>query len=441
MATDFWESANAALMERGLPDNILAERLVLGGILLDGERFGLVRDILTADDFAIEKHRKIWRRMVEMHQGGTRIDRVTLYEALNRLGEVEAVDGLSYLISLDDNMPHQADLESYAKIVQEKGIRRRMIFAAQQIINLVASGDELTSVIEQARAMFSGMAPAEANEFSTPGQIVANAGGLDDYLTGFRTRGASWPWATLTDSTGGMFPGEMSVIAADTSRGKTDFALNTALHVAQQGGAVAVFSLEMSQQQNLNRLAALAGGFNRSWLRHAIMDHCRSKVAEGFSAVADLPIFIRDSPACTVAAIEAGVRRLMAVQDIRLVVVDYLQLVAGKGQNRTQEVGGVARGIKIMLGTLKIPGLAVCQLNRDPQKAGVRPQLKDLRESGDIEQATNNVFFLYGETRYESVPSETLELELIIAKQRDGMRNFSIPLLFRGDTGRFTEAS
>lgn len=428
----------SALDEKGLPANLQAERMVLGAIQLDGSRFAVVDGVVGAADFAADKHRKIYRRMADLHQRGIPIDRVTLAEELMRFGELESVGGMSYLVTLDDGLPELLNLETYAGIVAEKSARRRAILAGQTLMARAAGNEDLDRIMEDVRTVLRGVEPQGADEFATPGEVVVAAGGLDTYLAQFRARGMSWPWPHLTQITAGIFPGELIIIAAGTGRGKSDFALNTAYHCACEGKGVAIFSLEMSREQVVNRLAALAGGFNRSIIRHEPNLWQVSTMAAGFGAVADMPIFIRDSSALTMAAIEAGVRRLLVRHDIRLVIVDYLQLVTGTGRTRAEQVGSVARGLKVMASSLKVSVLAACQFSRDHQKSGVKPQLHDLRESGDIEQAANVVLMLHGDTKYTSVPSEQLPIDLIVAKQRDGVSRFEVPMIFRGDTGRFS---
>lgn len=428
------------LLTSGLPQAALAERALIGAVLTQAHQYPLVRDAVAPGDFTISKHQTIWRRIGDLHEAGTPVDRVSIATLLHQHGELEAIDGVTYLIDLEDKAVPNANVESYAAVIAETATRRRLIVAAQQIAEIAASPDPLQSVLDKSKAMLSDLAPSTAGEFATPGDVVAAAGGLDEYLSRFRSRGMAWPWPGLTAATSGLFPGELCIVAAGTGKGKTDFAINTTLHCVTQGHGVAVFSLEMSRDQVVNRLAALSGGFHRSLVRHEPMVWQRAAMQAGFSGVADLPVFIRDSSACTVASIEAGVRRLKAKHDIRLVVVDYLQLVTGRGQTRAEQVGSVARGLKVMASALNVTVLAPCQFSRDHQKAGARPQLHDLRESGDIEQAANVVLFLYGETRYDKTPAERLPVELIVAKQRDGANNFTIPMMFRGDTGKFEEA-
>jgi len=428
-------------LDFGLPSAPLAERALLGSVLSTPQRFRELRGVIDASDFLLTKHRTIWKRAAELFEGGTPIDRYNLATRLSQTGELESVDGLSYLIDLEDASVPLANVESYAAAIVEAATRRRVIVAAQQLIVQAVDSTPVATLLDNAKATFNSLMPVTAGEFAQPGDVVLASGGLDEYLATFRRRGMPWSWPRLTHFTGGMFPGELTIIAAATGRGKTDFCLNTALHCAQGNVASALYSLEMSREQVVNRLAALAGGFNRSCIRHEPLSWQYASMSTGFGVVADLPIFVRDSSAVTISAIEAGVRRLQVKHDIRLVVVDYLQLVTGKGHTRQEEVGSVARGLKVMASALKIHVLAACQFSREHQKSGGKPKLHDLRESGDIEQAANNVLFLHGETSYDSQPAEEIAIELILGKQRDGAGGTVIPLMFRGDTGRFTEAT
>jgi replicative DNA helicase len=429
------------ILERGLPESTLAEKALLGAVLADAKAFPYVNGTVQAGDFALTKHQTIWRRVCALHETGTPIDTTTLGTALNAAGELESVDGLSYLIDLADKAVPRANVESYAQSILESATRRRVISAARSIEAMAYETEPVPSLLDKAKGLLTDLTPQQSGEFATPGEIVERAGGLDSYLQQFRARGFSWPWAHLTKVTAGMFPGELCIIAAGTGRGKTDFAMNVAYNTAKAGKGVAVFSLEMSREQVVNRLAALAGGFNRAIVRHEPTQWQISTMAAGYGTVADMPLYIRDSSAATVAAIEAGVRRIQTRHDVSLVVVDYLQLVTGRGQTRNEQVGSVARGLKVLASTLKVSVLCPCQFSRDHQKAGAKPQLHDLRESGDIEQAANVVLFLHGETKYTQDPAELLPIDLIVAKQRDGASRFELGMLFRGDTGQFIEAT
>lgn len=431
---------NPALEAAGLPSNVYAERMVLGSIQLHGERFGEFADVLTVTDFAVEKHQRIWAAFRRLHAAGSTIDRVTVAADLHGRGELEAVDGLAYLASLDDGMPELYNLESYVRIVADKSARRQLIHAAHGLIQRACLGEESTAELLEAAAGMSRLSADSRHPMQSPLDVIQEAGGIDAFLAEGGATGVQYPVARLTGATGGMQPGDLVIVAAGTGRGKTAFALWCAMHAAKLSVGVAIQSLEMSRRQLINRMLASAGGFNSSILRRgnwSLLDHHSIGVAA--ADVCDWPIYISDSSSGTVAGLVGAVTRMRAKQPIGLVIVDYLQLMTGPGRSRVEQVGAVARGLKNAAMELNLPIIALSQLSRDHQKNKTTPELQDLRESGDIEQAANAVLFLHGSTAYDSQPSELLALDLIVAKMRDGAANYKIPLTFRADCGRFSE--
>jgi replicative DNA helicase len=277
-------------------------------------------------------------------------------------------------------------------------------------------------------------------EFLTPLGVIEDAGGIDAYLRVGTEAGVPLPWPRVQELVGGLQPGDLAILAADTGRGKTAAALNIALHTSERGYGTAIFSLEMSRRQVLNRLMALAGRFNgylfRSRHRTMMDDH---HIAEAAGQLSDLPLWIRDSTGCTVSGLIGAIQRLRSKHEVRLIVVDYLQLMSGDGRSRVEQVAGIARGLKNAAMELRIPIIALSQLSRDHSKTKATPELHDLKESSEIEQAANLVMFLHGETTYSTIPSELLPIDLIVAKQRDGQARVKVPLLFQADCGHFVE--
>lgn len=424
-----------------LPSNVQAERLILGAIQLDGTRMGEFRDVLTVSDFSIEKHRLLWRRMVELHDGGHHIDRMTVANALNDKHELEAVDGLSYLASLDDGLPDLHNLEAYAAILREKTSRREVIYRAQQAMAAAFdSAQPLDAILERWQSATTDLDPNPRQDFQTPAEIVEANGGLVGHLEAFRASGLGLPYPRLQRCVGGLFPGELAVLAAVTGGGKTAFALNLALGVAQMGEPVAIFSMEMQGAAITNRLAAMVGEWNSAMVRHEMDPMQRDRVSRGYADACDLPIYIRDYQGTTVYGLIAAIKRLRQKVRVSLVVVDYLQLMSADGRSRTEEVSAIARGLKNAAMELKLPILALSQFRR-PDHGGEtrRPELRDLKESSEIEQAANLVIFLHGERRFDVKPSELLPWDLIVAKQREGAASLTIPYLWRKDCGRFYE--
>src|ERR1019366_4203644 len=339
-----------AIEERGLPCDLYAERLILGSMLLDSEGFmPAALETLEESDFSTASHRLVFQRSKELFQDTGRVDRVTLAHALRERGELESVDGLAYLCSLDDGLPQLPNLDGYLRIVRDTSLKRRAIFAHQKAISeiMLGPGDaaELLARAEASVLEVSHQA-REDGEFETPEQIIVAAGGIDGYLSRRRASGAPTHIPSLNGLTRGLQAGSLNILAARTSRGKTAFALNVAHHVASRSGdAVVVFSQEMNKQEINDRLICLAGGISFSEL-HGNRDIAR--VRNAFNAAAALPIYIRDA-AATVPAIHAKVRRLMTRRKVALVIIDYLQLLTptGRSENRTQEVSAMSRGLKL----------------------------------------------------------------------------------------------
>lgn len=423
-----------------MPSATYAEQVFLGGIIESQHRYAEFRDVLAAADFTLEKHKLIWAACGKLYQAGSQIDRVTLYYAFSPQ-ERETVGGLSGLAELDQL--EVVNLESYAALIRQAAIKRRLILGANEIVNAAcqqgASADEM---IERARAMVQGLeqGAAPGGEFLNPEEVIQDAGGIDAYLRQGSEAGIPLPWPRVQSLVGGLQPGDLAILAADTGRGKTAAALNIALRASEHGYGTAVFSLEMTRRQLLNRLMALSGHFNS----YVFRQHSRTLVdlhliGESAGHLADLPLWIRDATGCTVSGLVGAVQRLRAKRDVRLVVVDYLQLMSGDGRSRVEQVAAIARGLKNAAMDLRLPIVALSQLSRDHSKNKATPELHDLKESSEIEQAANMVMFLHGETVYSTMPSELLPIDLIIAKQRDGQSRVKIPLLFRADCGYFQE--
>lgn len=435
-----------------LPSSVMGERLVIGAMLVQGHRFPEVRDTLSADDFTLEKHKAIWQTFDAIYRTGSTIDRYTVAMHLKNAGKLESVDGLTYLSELDGGTPEIYGLEAYCRELHEKTVRRNLIYAAREIATLAAVGtDGSSALLEQARNITikaAGQMPSCG--LQSPLEIVDAAGGIESYLDQSALPGCPYPIKALTESTGGMRPGDLVILAARTGRGKTAFALWAAAHAAKNGFPTALFSMEMSKQQLLNRLIGAEGQFNTRILRqpkhaHVSMDGARAAA----QTVQGLPVYVDDSTGLTVAKIVGAVQRERAKREIKFIIVDYLQLLIGEGRTRTEQVGSVARGLKNAAMELGVPIFALSQFSRPPKPVPngkappppTEPTLEDLKESSEIEQAANAVLILHGSTSYDSVPVELLDLKLIIAKMRDGASGYSIPIVFQTTCGRFHEAA
>lgn len=427
-------------VERGLPANVDAERFVLGSVLMDESLF--VELALSADDFCLEKHRRIWLRMEALHARQEQIDRVTVANELMAHGQIEAVGGLSYLVSLDDGLPAISNLASYARIVKEKAEKRRLILNAQKLLDQALMDDDRTAAELASEASEHLLDFADITTNSEPEsipQIVAKYGGLDGLLAVDRN-GIQTGFSRFDEMTGGLHPGELIIIAARPSMGKTALAMNIADSVAARGYRVAVFSLEMSKQALVTRMLCSRARVNAARQRAGFLDEAdRKRLMKAAAEYDEMALVIDDTPSSGIMDIHAKLRRIRARQGLHLVIVDYLQLMSGKGENRNQEVGALSRGFKLLAKELNVPMVVLSQLSRASEtRAGDhRPQMSDLRDSGSIEQDADVVGFIFREEVYKPDHQELKGLaELLVRKQRTGPIG-TVPLTFLHQYTRF----
>jgi replicative DNA helicase len=435
-------------LEKGLPANIDAERFILGSVLLDASRFIEIAGVVAQEDFALEKHRRIFLRMFELHERGEKIDRITVAEELMRHNELESVDGLGYLVSLDDGMPRIANLDSYIKIVKDKATLRRIIHASQHMMNRALMGEEEPADILAGAGetlLKLGEARQEKGLMTPLDVIKAYQGGLNAFLDpSKRIKGISSGFTKLDEMTGGMHSGELIILAARPSMGKTAFALNIAWHVATRlFQPVAIFSLEMSQESLLTRMLCAAARVDSQRFRTGYLNEQeRQKLRQAANQMVEAPIYIDDTAGANLMDMHAKLRRMkQGGQQLGLVVVDYLQLMSSKGrsENRNQEVSQISRGLKLMSKELDCPFLVLSQLSRatETRVGDHRPQLSDLRESGSIEQDADLVGFIFREEVYKRDREDLHGIaELILAKQRNGPIG-TVPLVFLHNQTRF----
>jgi len=423
-------SAGLAL-EKGLPSNLDAERFVLGSILLDDSQFIQVAGILEADDFSLEKHRRIFHRMAELNERGERIDRVTLANELLRYNDLESCDGLSYLVSLDDGLPQIFNVESYVRIVKDKALLRRIIFTSQHLMNRCLAGEEdAEQILAGAEENLLKLGDSRGKStLATPKQVIDEyQGGLNAFLDpSKRIKGISTGYAKLDEMSGGLHGGELIILAALPSMGKTALALNIAQHVATRlNQTVAIFSLEMSKESLLTRMLCATARVDSQRFRAGYLNQDeRRKLQAAAAQLVEAPLYIDDTAGVNLMEMHAGLRRLQQQRKLGLVVVDYLQLMSGRGrfENRNQEISTISRGMKLLSKELNVPMLVLSQLSRAPEtrQGDHRPQLSDLRESGSIEQDADLVAFIFREEVYKRDREDLRGMaELIVAKQRNG---------------------
>jgi replicative DNA helicase len=436
------------LFEKGLPSNPDAERFVLGSILLNDAKFDLVSSTLETGDFSLEKHRRIFERMKDLVQRGEHIDRITLADELMKQGQLESVDGLSYLISLDEGMPELANLDSYVNIVRDKATLRKVIFLHQKgIAECLRASEPTSEILERAEHMLAKIA-GETREvtFRTPMEVVNRAGGITALLHPENRNGVEPPWQGLSRMLigRGFQPGQMIVIGARPSVGKTALACQIADQAATHGTGVAFFTLEMSDQAILFRMAAARAQVDglkvtQGWAREAEI-HSLSEAFADLTDEAACRLWIDDTTGCTVPAMRSALRKLRARHSIGLVVIDYLQLVETSGgteRRRYEQVSEISRGMKRLAREFNVPVVVLAQLNREMEKDSRKPLLSDLRDSGSIEQDADIVLFPAKQSGQEE-QADAIAIDLIIAKQRNGPRG-KVALTFLKRYAKFIE--
>lgn len=436
------------VLEKGLPANIDAERLVLGAILTDDSAFVQVAGVLEPEDFALTKHRLIFQRMQDLYERGEKIDRVTVTHELMKHGQLEAVDGMSYLVSLDDGLPPLYNLDSYVRIVKEKSLLRRIIYTSQDLIHrcTTAQEDPYKILAEAEEAFLSLGTDLVRESLVTPQQIIEGyEGGLSAFLDpSKRARGLSTGFVKLDEMTGGLHPGELIILAARPAMGKTALALNIAYNVATHPHSrqtVAIFSLEMSKESLLTRLVCAAARVDQQKFRAGFLNkHERLRLQKAAAELVEAPLFIDDTAGIGLMDVHAKLRRLKAEHGLGLVVIDYLQLMSTpRRENRTQEVSYLSRGLKLLAKELNVPMLVLSQLSRAPEtRPGDHvPQLSDLRESGSLEQDADLVLFIYRPEYYKPDREDLRGIaEVIIGKQRNGPTG-KVKLAFLKEYTRF----
>jgi replicative DNA helicase len=431
--------------DRPLPHNLEAERSVLGAILIRNDVLNHAIEIVDAHDFFREAHRLIFDRMISLNERGAAIDLVTLKDELARAGELEQVGGAAYVASLVDGVPRATNVEHYAKIIKEKSTLRSLIYAAGKILsNAYAAELEADELLDESeRAIFAiaddrlrtGFVPLRdlvTGSFDAIQQLQEHKGLVTGVPTGF---------VDLDERTSGLQPSDLIIVAARPAMGKTSFTLNIAQHVGTRTGkTVGFFSLEMSKEQLFMRLLTAEARIDAHRLRGGFLsDKDYGRLSTALGTLAEAKVFIDDTPSIGVLEMRAKARRLKAEHGLDLLVVDYIQLMQGRGrfENRQLELASISRAMKGLAKELRIPIVALSQLSRAPEgRKDRRPQLSDLRESGALEQDADVVLFIYREDQYEPTEENEGVAEIIIGKQRNGPTG-TVKLAFLKEFTRF----
>lgn len=418
------------------------ERFVLGTVLMDGSRLAELRDAVTLDEFALETHRRIWRLACEQFDSGMIPDRATLAEQLDREHKLEMVGGLSYLVGLSDGIPMLRSLDSYVRTLQEKAFLRRTALAADQLQKrCLLQSDTPASIAEYAHGLLSTLqAPAERADFLTPEEIL-RAEGIDRILhpqRGIDT--ISLPWSWLDSTLGGLSREQLVIVGGRTSQGKTSAVCQAVLDACAKGVRTAFFSLEMAKDALLRKFASQMTGleYNRIKYNHLSREE-RQQVHQAMANLIEMPLHIADTAARNLATVSAMLRRLRTKYGaIGLVAVDHLHALSdsGRAENRTQQISGDARGLKLLAREFRCPFVVPSQLNNATARDNAKPTLADLRQSGEIAENADVVWFVWLDLNDEA---KFQKGEFLIAKQREGYRNVHCRMLFERSTQLWRE--
>jgi len=414
------------------PQNLEAEASVLGSILIDSSSFIKVADFLKSSDFYSEKNQLVYSSIERLFERGSPIDLVTVAEELRRMKKFKSV-GASYLSQLASSVASSAHIEEHAKIVADKAGLRRLISAASEIIEQSFNPEEpADKILDKAESMiFSVNQKYKRSDFISLHDALAETYERLERLHEKKSggiRGVPTGYSQLDNILSGFQPSDLIILAARPSVGKTSLALNIALNVAVKYNLpVAIFSLEMSKDQLIERLLCMDAQID-SWKMRTgrLSDEDFVRLGESMGRLSEAPIFIEDTPNLTLSEMRAKARRLQAENKISFVVVDYLQLMQGENSsysdaNRVQEISEISRGLKGLARELNVPVLALSQLSRAvEQRPRHIPQLSDLRESGSLEQDADVVMFIYREDYYDKESEKKNIAEILIRKHRHG---------------------
>jgi replicative DNA helicase len=412
------------------PQHLEAEEFVLGAILIDNQAMNKVLEVLSPSAWYREAHRKIFQAMIELSEVNEAIDQVTVSECLRRRNELEQIGGAAYLAKLVAQVPTAANVRHHAKIVQEKALLRNLITVATDI---VASGyrdsEKVEDLIDQAERSIFEIAERKMRPSFVPVREIVKASFETIerlYEKKERVTGVPTGFTDLDELTSGLQPSDLIIVAGRPSMGKTALALSIAQYAAiEKRETVAIFSLEMSKEQLVLRMLCSEARVDAHKLRSGFLGRTDwPKLTSAAGRLAEAPIYIDDSPAMTVLEMRAKARRLKAERGLGLVIVDYLQLMRGRGgaDNREQEISDISRSLKALAKELAIPVIALSQLSRAVETRGgdKKPQLSDLRESGAIEQDADVVMFIFREEVYRQTEENRGIADILLRKQRNG---------------------
>ncbi len=430
------------------PQNIQAESSLLGSILLDTDAMTKIADTVKPDDFYEQRHTTIYRAMFELYEQRKPIDVLTLTDKLETSGEIENVGGAGYITELSNSVPSAAHVHYYGDIVSKKATLRRLISAAQDITQLgYSDNDDTAELLDKAEQLLYNVSEHKTGQgFRAIGDVLNESFERIEELNKdtSKLRGVSSGFSNLDSILAGFQNSDLLVLAARPAMGKSSFALNVAHHVAAKDGVpVGIFSLEMSQEQLVDRLLSAESGVDSWKLRTGnLNDDDFKKIGIAYGSLAEAPVFIDDTPMLNVMEIRTKARRIQNEHGLGLIIIDYMQLMSSHGKytdNRVQEVSEISRGLKGLARELNVPVLALSQLSRSVESRHPQiPQLADLRESGSIEQDADVVMFIYREDVYNPETERENLADLFVKKHRNGPTG-QVELYFHGEKTQFRQ--
>jgi len=447
--SDPFEYENTPVAPQVIPHSREAEEAVIGAVMINQEAYYDVAQFLKADDFYIHRHRWIWNVFTRLHDGRMPIDVLTVSEELDQLGQLAEVGGPAYLTSLINKVPSSLNAEAYGRLVEHTGIRRRMLDAANEIAKL-AYKEELgiEEVMNEAEKNVFGISERRLTRDLQPIQEVLSE--YYDRIDQLSQRddeayGVPTGFIDLDRLLGGLQPSDLIIIAGRPGMGKTAFMLSAAKNAAQTHKKhVAIFSLEMSNEQLVQRLISQETGIDTHRLRTGKLNEDEWPLfTQAIEVLGDTRIFLDDTPSLTPLQIRTKCRRLHMEYHLDLVILDYLQLMSSgsRSENRVQEVSYISRNMKILARELSVPVLAAAQLSRAiEQRADKDPQLSDLRESGSLEQDADVVMFIHRPEIYEKDTLKQNIAQIKVAKHRNGPVGM-VEMVFRNNLAKFENAA
>jgi replicative DNA helicase len=436
-------------VERHLPQNIEAECGVLGSIIIDPEAIVQVADFLHTDDFYRDAHRTIYETIIQLYEQHEPADFITICDELERQDKLETVGGASYITSLVNMVPTSGNVEYYGRIVERTAILRRLIQAAGDIAAIAYQEGDADIALDKAEQLIFNISQNHSrNDFTSMGEIITNYMEKLEQLHERRGAivGVPTGFTDLDRLTGGLQRSDLIILAARPAVGKTSFALSLAHNAAlKHQQSVAVFSLEMSKEQLIQRFISMNATIDQQRLRTGwIEDDEWDHIIESMEKLSEANIWIDDTAGISTMEMRSKARRLLSEHGVDLIIIDYLQLmqseIGGKrNENRVQEVSEISRSLKGLARELNVPVLALAQLSRTVESRQSKvPQLSDLRESGSIEQDADIVMFIYRDEVYNPETERKNIADIIIAKHRNGPTG-EVSLFFQASQTRFAD--